>query len=62
MVTKDIFLALDKLQKPYYRENKNPHVGAASPRRPCLALHRLYPVHPPQTTGKASALVDLMNR
>jgi hypothetical protein len=28
MVTKIIFLALDKVRKPYYVGSKNPHVGA----------------------------------
>jgi hypothetical protein len=28
MVTKIIFIALDKARKPYYVESKNPHVGA----------------------------------
>jgi hypothetical protein len=28
MVTKIIFIALDKVRKPYYVGSKNPHVGA----------------------------------
>ena len=65
MVTKIIFSrsALDTAQIPYYREGKKPHVSAVLLRRPCLALHRTaLPVHLPPTTGKASALVCLMNR